>query len=84
MFGIDGVITLEKDYANVPVFSDAFQNNPVIQRYYNTNLKLKQEEPNFLNQVREALRQNPTKEFMRQYDNEFGEGASNYLLRMGR
>ena len=84
MFGIDGVITLEKDYANVPTFSDAFQNNPVIQRYYNTNLKLKQEEPNFLNQVREALRQNPTKEFMRQYDNEFGEGASNYLLRMGR
>ena len=84
MFGIDGVITLEKDYANVPTFSDAFQNNPVIQRYYNTNLKLKQEEPNFLNQVREALRQNPTKEFMRQYDNEFGEGASNYLITMGR
>jgi hypothetical protein len=82
MFGVDGVITLQKDYTNVPAFSDAFQNNPVIQKYYNTNLKLQQEEPNFLNQIREALRQNPTKDFMRQYDNEFGEGASNYLLRM--
>jgi hypothetical protein len=82
MFGVDGVITLQKDYTNVPAFSDAFQNNPVIQRYYNTNLKIQQEEPNFLNQIREALRQNPTKDFMRQYDNEFGEGASNYLLRM--
>ena len=80
MFGIDGIIDLQENYANLPAFSDAFQNNPIIQRYNNTRLKIleeKKKRPNFLNQITTVLK--PV-----EIDRAYGDGASNYIMRMSR
>jgi len=80
MFGVDGIIDLQKNYTNVPAFSDAFQNNPTIQKFYNTRLKIMEEQkrrPNFLNQIQTVL--TPA-----EIDREYGDGASNYIMRMSR
>jgi len=80
MFGIDGIIDLQENYANLPAFSDAFQNNPIIQRYNNTRLKILEEQekrPNFLNQITTVL--TPV-----EIDQAYGDGASNYIMRMSR
>ena len=80
MFGIDGIIDLQENYANLPAFSDAFQNNPIIQRYNNTRLKILEEQekrPNFLNQITTVLK--PV-----EIDQAYGDGASNYIMRMSR
>ena len=73
-------IDLQKNYTNVPAFSDAFQNNPTIQKFYNTRLKIMEEQkrrPNFLNQIQTVL--TPA-----EIDREYGDGASNYIMRMSR
>ena len=71
---------LQENYAKLPAFSDAFQNNPIIQRYNNTRLKILEEQekrPNFLNQITTVL--TPV-----EIDQAYGDGASNYIMRMSR
>ena len=80
MFGIDAILKLQKDYTNVPAFSDAFQNNPTINKFYNTHLKILEEQekrPDFLNQITTVLK--PV-----EIDRAYGDGASNYIMRMSR